>query len=141
MAVSYGTFYLKLDEKGRIILPAKVRPDLLAGTYLTRGQDHCLFLFSETQFEAYRDQMSLNAPPGMPAIAFDRVFFSSVVNGSMDKQGRLMIPPNLRTYAGLVRDLAVVGLTGRLEIWDVATWESYVDYHETDYASLREGVR
>jgi MraZ protein len=139
--VTYGTFFVKLDEKGRIVMPAKARSELIDGAYLTSGQDRCLFLFTESQFTAYRDQMALNAPPGMPALAFDRVFFSSVVAGSVDKQGRLAIPPKLRDYAGLDRELAVIGLATRMEIWNAETWQTYLDYHEADYSALREGVR
>jgi MraZ protein len=69
------------------------------------------------------------------------VFFSSVVTSHLDKQGRLTIPLELREYAGLERDLAIVGLSGRMEIWNAETWKTYLDYHEPDYSSLHEGVR
>jgi MraZ protein len=141
MVAAFGTSWQKLDEKGRIILPAKSRPELAAGTYLTRGQDRCVFLFSEAQFEAYRQETALNAPPGIPPIAFDRVFFSSVVAQDIDKQGRITVPAELRDYAGLERELAVVGLAKRMEIWDAKRWNSYLDLYVAEFSDLSEGVR
>ncbi|MDR3202939.1 MAG: division/cell wall cluster transcriptional repressor MraZ [Bifidobacteriaceae bacterium] len=141
MVAAFGTFWQKLDEKGRIILPAKSRAELAGGTYLARGQDRCLFLFSAAQFDAYRGEMAADAPPGMPALAFDRIFFSSVVGQEPDKQGRITLPPDLRDYAGLERDLAVIGLEKRLEIWDAARWNSYLDQYVGDFSGLSDGVR
>jgi MraZ protein len=141
MVAALGTFMQKLDDKGRLILPAKARPDLADGAYLTRGQGNCLFLFSTSQFDAYRDLMARNAPVGMPAMAFDRVFFSSVVRGELDKQGRITIPAELRKYAGLARDLAIIGLARRMEIWDATRWNEYLETYEADFSALSEGVR
>ncbi|MDR1152662.1 MAG: division/cell wall cluster transcriptional repressor MraZ [Bifidobacteriaceae bacterium] len=141
MAAAFGEFRLKLDEKGRIILPAKTRPQLADGTYLTRGQDRCLFLFSDAQFEAYRRHMADNAPTGIPPMAFDRIFYSSVVAADLDKQGRLTVPAPLRQYAGLERDLVIVALERRMELWDAAAWDSYYDRYVLSYSTLNEGVR
>ncbi|MDR1426987.1 MAG: division/cell wall cluster transcriptional repressor MraZ [Bifidobacteriaceae bacterium] len=141
MAAGAGEYSLKLDDKGRIILPAKVRPALASGAHLTRGQDHCLFLFSEAQFDAHRESMAEATPPGMPAVAFDRIFYSSVVTTDVDKQGRLNIPPALRAYAELERDLVVIVLATRMEIWSAAGWAAYLERYESAYASLSEGVR
>jgi MraZ protein len=141
MVAALGTFLLKLDDKNRIILPAKARVDLAPGTYLTRGQDRCVFLFSEQQFADYRQEMADQAPPGMPAMAFDRVFFSSVVPQNLDKQGRLTIPSDLRDYAGLDRELAVIGLEKRMEIWDAAAWTAYLDQYIAEFSALSDGVR
>jgi MraZ protein len=141
MVAAFGTFRQKLDDKGRIILPAKARADLAAGTFLTAGQDRCVFLFSQSQFDAYRAAKAQDSPPGMPAMAFDRVLFSSVVTQEVDKQGRITIPPDLRSYAGLDRDLAVIGLESRMEIWDAEAWTAYLAQYEQEFASLQEGVR
>jgi MraZ protein len=141
MVAALGTFWQKLDEKGRLILPAKARAELAGGTYLTRGQGNCVFLFSEAQFEAYRAERALTTPPGMPAIAFDRIFFSSVVAQEPDKQGRITISQDLRDYAHLDRDLAVIGLAHRMEIWDAAAWNQYLAAYEAEFSQLSEGVR
>ncbi|MCL2787693.1 MAG: division/cell wall cluster transcriptional repressor MraZ [Micrococcales bacterium] len=141
MAAALGTFGLKLDDKGRLIVPARARDEMAGGTYLTRGQGNCLFLFTEPQFDSYRAEMAQNAPPGMPSIAFDRVFYSSVVNQTLDTQFRLTIPPVLREYAGLTRELAVIGLAHRMEVWDAEAWEAYLAAFSADYSGLSEGVR
>jgi MraZ protein len=138
---AWGASFIKLDDKGRIILPSKARSSFKEGTYLTRGQDQCLFLFTKTQFDTYREHNRTQAPPGMPAIAFDRVFFSSVVPQDPDKQGRISIPTSLREYAGLTRELAVIGMEQRMEIWDADRWQSYLDQYVEQYSQLQEGVR
>ncbi|MDR1824962.1 MAG: division/cell wall cluster transcriptional repressor MraZ [Bifidobacteriaceae bacterium] len=141
MSDAYGESLIKLDDKNRIIVPANARAALADGVYLTRGQNQCLFLFSKTQFEAYRLANRARAPEGMPAIAFDRIFYSSVSAQEMDRQGRVTIPPALRQYAGLERDLAVIGLEERLEVWAAATWQAYLDQYTELYSALEEGVR
>jgi MraZ protein len=138
---AFGEFLIKLDDKGRVILPAKLRDQLHTGAYLTRGQDKCLFLFSSEQFVAYRERNREAAPAGMPALAFDRVFYSSVVTSKVDNQGRVTIPPKLRSYAALDRELAVVGLEERLEIWDAQRWQGYLDRYTEQFAALQDGIR
>jgi MraZ protein len=141
MSEAWGASFIKLDDKNRIILPAKFRAALADGAYLTRGHDECVFLFSRPQFDTYREHTRAHAPPGMPAIAFDRVFYSSVVIQEPDKQGRITIPQMLRDYAGLSRDLAVIGMEERMEIWDGDRWQTYLSEFEPMYAKLSEGVR
>jgi MraZ protein len=141
MSEAFGASFIKLDEKGRVILPAKARADLSDGAYLTLGQDKCLFLFTKPQFDAFRQQNRAQAPPGMPAIAFDRIFFSGVVVQDPDKQGRITIAAALREYAGLTRELAVIGMEERMEIWDAGRWQTYMNQYIEQYAQLNEGVR
>jgi MraZ protein len=138
---AWGASFVKLDEKGRVILPSKARASLSQGTYLTRGQDRCVYLFSRPQFDAYRDKIRAAAPENMPAVAFDRVFFSSVVVQDMDKQGRITVPAILRDYASLERELAVLGLEDRMEIWDLGHWQSYLDQYLDPFSQPVEGVR
>ncbi|MDR2379969.1 MAG: cell division/cell wall cluster transcriptional repressor MraZ, partial [Bifidobacteriaceae bacterium] len=123
MSEAWGGFSVKLDDKHRVIVPPKARPALeIGGTYLTRGQDRCIALFSRPQFDEYREKIRLSVPADMPAVAFDRLFFNSVVTQDMDKQGRVTIPLKLREYASLDRDLMVTLLDNRIEIWDAGKW-------------------
>jgi MraZ protein len=138
---AWGASFVKLDDKNRVILPPKVRAALADGTYLTRGQDECVFLFSRPQFDAHRERYRAQAPAGMPAMAFDRIFYSSVVVQDIDKQGRISIPQMLREYAGLTRDLAVIAMEERMEIWDAGRWQAYLDQYLEQYSQLGEGVR
>lgn len=131
-----GTHFPKLDEKGRVILPAKFREELAAGLVLTKGQDRCLVLWPRAEFEAYATALRASAQANAKVRALTRVFFSSAFDDNMDRQGRLTIPPVLREYAGLDRDLAVVGADNRIELWDAGAWASYLDNNEPDFSDL-----
>jgi MraZ protein len=136
-----GSYEIKLDDKGRLLLPAKSRDVLENGTYITRGQDRCLFLFSNSQFKHYKEQIKEYAPPNIPAMAFDRVLFSSVINQNLDKQGRITVSQALREYAELKRNIAVVGLENRIEIWDSDNWNKYLKLYEDGFSGLKDGIR
>ncbi|MGB8020675.1 MAG: division/cell wall cluster transcriptional repressor MraZ [Candidatus Nanopelagicales bacterium] len=131
-----GTHFPKLDEKGRIILPAKFRDDLAEGLVLTKGQDRCVVVWPRREFDAYAQDLRANAQASARVRALTRVFFSSAFDESLDRQGRLTVPTVLREYAGLDRELAVVGADTRVEIWDAAAWNAYLTAHETDFADL-----
>jgi MraZ protein len=141
LSEAWGTANIKLDDKNRMILPAKARASFADGTYLTRGQSECIFLFTRSQFDAYREMNRNQVPQGMPAIAFDRIFFSSVVAQDQDKQGRIGIPQSLREYAGLTRELTVITMEARMEIWDTERWQVYLDQYAKPFSQLVEGVR
>jgi len=133
-----GKFFVKLDEKHRIILPAKIRAGLVGGAYLTTGQDKCLFLFSETQLDQHLDHLKGRRPGAMPSVAFMRMFNYSVTPQTPDKQGRIHIAPDLREHAGLERELVILGMGERLEIWDVTTWQAYMDTYKEAYTQGAE---
>lgn len=123
----FGTHLPKLDEKGRLFLPAKYRDELAAGVVLTRGQEHhCLYVFPQADFTRMGEELSTSQPTARSARDHRRVFFASGFEQIPDKQGRITVPPTLREYAGLQRDCAVVGNNTRLEIWDAEAWESYL---------------
>jgi MraZ protein len=134
--VFLGTHFPKLDAKGRIILPAKFREGLAEGLVLTKGQDHCLVVWPRAEFDTYAEQLRANAQASARVRAMTRVFFSSAFDESVDTQGRLTIPPVLREYAGLDRDLTVVGADTRIEIWSAQAWADYLATHESDFADL-----
>lgn len=137
-----GTHFPKLDEKGRIILPAKFRDGLADGLVLTKGQDHCLTVWPRAEFDTYAARLRASAQANAKVRAMTRVFFSSAYDESLDRQGRLTVPPVLREYAELDRDLTVVGADTRIEIWSASLWESYMARHEADFAELdqEEGI-
>lgn len=139
-AVFLGTYEPKLDEKGRLILPAKFRDQLQRGLVITRGQENCLVVFTMDEFEEF--QMKLHQAPltSKEARDYQRVLFSGAVDQVPDKQGRISIPANLRSYAGLNRDLAVIGSGSRIEIWDLDAWNTYLNTQETAFAQREEEV-
>ena len=135
-----GTYAPKLDEKGRIILPAKFRDELATGVVMTRGQEHCIYVFSTREFESLHDKIRQAPVTSKQARDYLRVFLSGAAAETPDKQNRVTIPANLRTYAGLGRDLTVIGAGSRVEIWDSEAWENYLTEQETSFANTTEEV-
>jgi MraZ protein len=133
-----GTHTPRLDEKGRLILPAKFRDELAGGVVITKGQERCLYVFPAAEFERYAAEQSARPMSDKTARAFTRVLFSGAHDEVPDKQGRVTIPGQLRDYAGLDRDLVVIGASTRMEIWDAGAWESYLAASEEAFADVDE---
>lgn len=129
-----GTYSPRLDEKGRLILPAKYRDELADGLVLTRGQERCIYVFSQKEFERVHEQMREAPISSRQSRDYLRVFLSGASDEVPDKQGRVTIPQILRKYAGLDRDLAVIGVGTRAEIWDAQAWEDYLAEKETAFS-------
>lgn len=135
-----GTYTPRLDEKGRLILPAKFRDKLAPGLVVTRGQEHCLYVFPMDEFVKVADELR-KAPMTSKAVRdYMRVFLSGASDEIPDKQGRVTIPQALRDYAGLAKDLTVIGAGSRLEIWDTQSWETYLADSEESFATQAEEV-
>lgn len=135
-----GTHLPRLDEKGRLFLPAKYREELSGGLVITKGQERCLYVFPVGEFQRITEALR-TAPVTAKAVRdYSRVFFASASDEVPDKQGRITIPPALRQYAGLGRDCVVIGANTRLEIWDAAAWETYLASQEQQFADLSEEV-
>jgi MraZ protein len=136
--VFLGTHSPRLDEKGRIILPAKFREELANGLVLTRGQERCIYVFSQKEFERIHEQMRQAPLSSRQARDYMRVFLSGASDEVPDKQGRVTIPPALREYAGLGRELAVIGAGTRAEIWDAQAWNQYLEEQENSFSDTDE---
>ncbi len=135
-----GTYTPRLDDKGRLILPAKFRAQLASGLVVTRGQERCLFVFPMGEFQRMHEQIRTAPVTSKQARDYLRVFLSGAHDEIPDKQGRLSIPPALRAYAGLDRDVAVIGAGTRVEIWDAAAWETYLAEQVEHYSDTAEEV-
>lgn len=135
-----GTHNPKLDDKGRLILPAKFREELAGGIVVTRGQENCLYLFSVREFEAMHDKIRQAPVTSKTARDFLRVFLSGASAETPDKQNRVTIPANLRGYADLDRELTVIGAGNRVEIWDSTKWETYLAASEESFSHTSEEV-
>lgn len=135
-----GTYEPRLDDKGRLILPAKFREQFASGIVLTRGQERCLYAFPVREFEEMHTRLRQAPVTSKVARDYLRVFLSGATDDVPDKQGRITVPPGLRSYAGLERDLAVIGAGTRIEIWDARAWESYLAEQETVFADTAEEV-
>ncbi|GAA5230378.1 division/cell wall cluster transcriptional repressor MraZ [Arthrobacter cryoconiti] len=133
-----GTHSPRLDEKGRIILPAKFREELAGGLVLTKGQEHCIYVFSAREFEKVHADMVGAPMQNRQARDYGRILLSGASDEVPDKQGRVTIPPTLRAYAGLDRELVVIGAGNRAEIWDAAAWSEYLIQQEKAFAEMDE---
>ncbi|MBG6181516.1 MraZ protein [Arthrobacter sp. CAN_A1] len=133
-----GTHLPRLDEKGRLILPAKFREELSNGLVLTRGQERCIYVFSQREFEQLHEQMRAAPLSSRQSRDYSRVFLSGASDEVPDKQGRITIPQALRTYAGLDRELAVIGAGSRAEIWDASAWNTYLAEKENVFSETDE---
>ena len=135
-----GTHSPRLDDKGRLILPAKYREELAAGLVLTKGQDGCLYVFPAGEFSRITDALR-TAPVTAKAVRdYSRVLFASASDEELDRQGRITIPLGLREYARLDRECVVIGANTRLEIWDASAWASYLEQQEPAFSAATEEV-
>ena len=135
-----GTHTPRLDDKGRLILPAKFRAELADGLVVTRGQERCLYVFAMDEFVRIADQMRTAPVTSKSVRDYLRVFLSGASDEAPDKQGRITLPPVLREYAGLTRDCAVIGAGSRLEIWDAEAWSRYLAATEQSFSEQAEEV-
>ena len=135
-----GTHTPRLDEKGRLILPAKYRDELAPGLVLTKGQERCLYVFPLPEFDRITQALRTAPVTAKSVRDYSRVFFASASDELPDKQGRITVPPALRTYAGLQRDCVVIGANTRLEIWDTQAWDTYLATQEDSFAEAAEEV-
>ena len=120
-----GTHAYQLDPKGRLSLPARFREAFGDGAWLTIGQDGCLFVFPRAEWDRRADEVAASPLSDADGRAYARLFFGASDEVRIDGQGRLTIPGRLRDAAGIARDVVVLGVRERMEIWDRGTYERY----------------
>lgn len=120
-----GEFTHNLDVKGRAAMPAKFRNKLGANAIITRGLDHCLFVFNNKDWEILAQKLIALPLAQANSRAFVRLMLAGAMDADLDKQGRILIPDYLREYAGLKKKIIVAGLYNRIEIWDSEAWSQY----------------
>ena len=135
-----GTHTPRLDDKGRLFLPAKFRERMADGLVITRGQDRCLYVFPMDEFTRMAETMRTTPVTSKAVRDYQRVFLSGASDEIPDKQGRVTVPAALRAYAGLDRECTVIGAGSRIEVWDTAAWESYLARTEQTFAEQAEEV-
>ena len=138
-AVFLGTYEPKLDDKGRVILPLKFREQLADGLVLAPGQERCLYVVARNEFEQMVNELR-NDQEKVKNPSYLRFLFSGAEDSTPDRQGRVTLPQRLREYAGLTRDLVVIGAGTRAEIWDAEAWKSYVAATEEEFANTTQEV-
>jgi len=138
--VFLGTHTPRLDDKGRLFLPAKFRERLAAGLVVTRGHERCLYIFPMEEFVRRAEAMRAAPMTSKVARDYQRLFLSGASDEIPDKQGRVTIPPTLRVYAGLTRDCTVIGAGPHLELWDATAWDAYLASTEQAFSDQAEEV-
>ncbi len=133
-----GEFQHALDDKGRIIVPAKFREGLGPTFVMTRGLDKCLFVYPVSEWEVLEEKLKNLPMTRSDARSFVRFFFSGACECELDKQGRILIPAGLRTYAGLEKDCVVLGVSNRVEIWGSDHWNEYANDASESFAEIAE---
>ncbi|NLY44434.1 MAG: division/cell wall cluster transcriptional repressor MraZ [Tissierella sp.] len=133
-----GEYQHTLDTKGRIIVPSKFREELGDEFVITKGLDNCLFVYPQNEWKVLEDKLKTLPLTNKDARAFVRFFFSGACESTLDKQGRVLIPANLREHSKIDKDAVVIGVSTRLEIWSKEEWEGYIDEDNLSYDSIAE---
>lgn len=118
-----GEYRHSVDQKGRIILPVKFRDAMRAGCVITKGQDRCLVLYDLGGWQEYAQQIRSLSKMDQKVRAFARSIFGSAADVVPDGQGRVLVPPKLREYAGIDKEVVIAGVDDHIEIWDAETWD------------------
>jgi MraZ protein len=133
-----GEFQHNLDAKGRMAMPAKFRQKLTGGAIITRGLDHCLFVFANKDWEILAQKLIALPLAQANSRAFARLMLAGAVDVEADKQGRILIPDYLREFADLKKQIVVAGLYNRIEIWDSENWKQYKSKTESQSDEIAE---
>ncbi|KOA55046.1 MraZ family transcriptional regulator [Bifidobacterium animalis subsp. animalis ATCC 27672] len=135
-----GTYNPKIDAKGRMAIPAKMRAQLGEGMVMARGQERCVYLLPQSEFRRIAAQIQRVSVGNKAARQYLRVFLSGAVDQDTDKQGRVVVPQMLREYADLGDDIVVIGVGTRAEIWNRKAWEQYLSDNEPEYSDIADDV-
>ena len=127
-----GEYNHTIDSKGRIIVPSKFRDDLGCSFIVTKGFDNSLFVFSKTEWSNFETKIRALPMTNPNARSFSRFFLAGATEVELDKQGRINLPQNLIDYAGITKDVVVIGVSSRVELWDKAKWDNYTSEDNMD---------
>lgn len=127
-----GEFAHTIDDKGRLTIPAKFRDDLASGVVITRGLDGCLWAYSRSEWEQLAEKISRLPTTNPAARNFSRFMFANAFDSIPDRQGRVLIPQNLRDYAKIESDTIIIGVMNRLELWNPTQWGQVLAEVEED---------
>jgi MraZ protein len=133
-----GEYQHTIDDKGRLIMPAKFREGLGENFVVTKGLDNCLFVYPMNEWKVLEEKLRSLPFTKSDARAFARFFFSGAIECELDKQGRILLTANLRDHAQLQKDVYIIGVSSRLEIWSKEVWEEYNSKTQESYEELAE---
>lgn len=135
-----GDFQHTIDAKGRVFMPAKFRDELSDGLIATIGLDRCIFLFTKEEFSRFRAKLDSTSITNKQARDFSRFFYGNACECELDKQGRITIPQNLRDYAQIDKNITVVGISTRIELWSKEKWDGEHDLNNFSMEELAENM-
>jgi len=140
----YGEYNHSLDRKGRVVLPSRCREVCkeygVEKFFLTRGLDRCIFMFTEDEWRSQEQKFKSMPFTKSGSRSFNRMFFSGAVDVLPDKQGRFIIPPFLKNYAEIKREMTIIGVSNRLEIWDRNRWETFHQSSSDTFEQISENI-
>lgn len=138
----YGEFEHAIDKKGRLIIPSKFREALkeydIEKLYITRGLDKCLFVFTESEWKTQESKFKSIPFTKSEARKFNRIYFAGATQIEFDKQGRILIPKYLKDYAGIKRDVMIIGVSNRMEVWSREEWQKYYSSSKDSFEDIAE---
>lgn len=138
----YGEYIHGIDEKGRLILPARfreiARKEKIKKFFLTRGMEGCLFLFPESEWRKQEERFRSLPITKFDARSFNRIYFSGAVEVVPDQQGRIQLPSYLRDYSKLSKEVIIIGVSTRIEIWSREEWEKFYKRALENFAQIAE---
>lgn len=135
-----GEFRHSMDAKGRVFVPARWREELRSGVVLAQGLEHCIYVYPANRFEELSQRLEELPVNRKTNRDYSRLVLGTASEEQMDKQGRISIPPVLRTWARLDKEAVVVGVRNRAEIWDRDAWDAYKSSVENDYETIAEAL-
>ena len=127
-----GEYNHTIDAKGRLIIPSKIRESLGDEFVVTKGLDGCLFVYDNKEWSAFEEKLKSLPLTNKDARQFVRFFLAGATLAEVDKQGRILVPANLREFAGLEKEVVLVGVASRVEIWSKARWEDTASYDDVE---------
>ncbi|WP_306485488.1 division/cell wall cluster transcriptional repressor MraZ [Anaerococcus sp.] len=133
-----GEFTHKLDSKNRIMIPSEFREDLSNNFYITKGPEKSLVIYTEEEFIKQSERLDSLEVQNKKNRAIKRLFFSSTVKASLDKQGRVLLNKNLRDYSDIKEEAMIIGNNSTIELWDRANWEAYIDEVEVNLSDIMD---
>ena len=127
-----GEYNHTIDAKGRLIIPSKFRDSLGEEFVVTKGLDGCLFVYDNKEWSAFEEKLKSLPLTNKDARQFVRFFLAGATLAEVDKQGRILVPANLREFAALEKEVVLVGVASRVEIWSKARWEDAASYDDVE---------
>ncbi|MFH1868644.1 MAG: division/cell wall cluster transcriptional repressor MraZ [Candidatus Omnitrophota bacterium] len=140
----YGEFTHTLDRKGRLIIPSRFRDALkeayVEKLYITRGLDKCLFMFAEEEWKSQETKFRSMPFTKSEHRKFNRLYFSGAQEAIPDKQGRILIPSYLKDFAGIKKEMVLIGVSNRIEIWSKELWKKYYEGSKESFEEIAENL-